>query len=321
MLKTIKLSILLLLAIPVFAFAEEAPKESNENIVARVNGAVITKDDLVMETNKIIPQTYYHGKVSPEKRIETEKKALENLINNELFSQEAKRQGLKADKDAAKNMLNSTKKRYSSEEAFNKALKKQNLTISMFEEKIEKILLVEKILQKEVMVTFTDKDLSDYYNANKEKFMLPESVKLKYIWIKRDPAEPDFEKKAAAKSDEAMSELKAGKDFSEVARKYSADASRVMGGDIGFIHSGRLPEEVEGIAYKLKSGEMSGAIKTDKGYHIIRVEDRRAARLMEFEEIKDKLKKELTESRQEERRNSLIERLKTGAKIEILPQD
>lgn len=320
MLRTIKLAVLLLLAIPVFAFAEE-PKESNENIVARVNSAVITKDDITAETNKIIPETYYHGNVSPEKRREAEKKALENLINNELFYQEAKKQGMKADKDTVKKLLDATKKRYPSEEAFNQALKKQNLTISMLEEKIEKILVVGMILQKEVIITFTDKDLSDYYNSNKEKFMLPESVKLKYIWIKRDPTEPDFEKKAAAKSDEAMSELKAGKDFSEVAQKYSADASRVMGGDIGFIHSGRLPEEVESIAYKLKTGDISGKIKTDKGYHIIRVDDRRPARLMQFEEIKDKLQKELTESREEERRKVLIDRLKTEAKIDIVPQD
>ncbi|MEW6715471.1 MAG: peptidylprolyl isomerase [Nitrospirota bacterium] len=322
MLKTLKIFFFLFLALSAFVYAfAEMPKESNENIVARVNGAVITKDDLALETNKIIPQTYYHGNVSQEKRKEAEKKALENLINNELFYQEAKKQGIKADKDAVKKMLEATKKRYPSEEAFNQALKKQNLTISIFEEKIEKILLVDMILQKEVMITFTEQDISDYYNNNKAKFMLPESVKLKYIWIKRDPTMPDSEKSAGAKADEAMSELKAGKDFSEVAQKYSADASRVMGGDIGFIHSGRLPEEVESIAYKLKTGDISGKIKTDKGYHIIRVDDRRPAKLMQFEEIKDKLKKELTESRQEERRNTLVERLRNEAKVEILLQD
>jgi parvulin-like peptidyl-prolyl isomerase len=321
MLRTAKLAfIFLLTAIPIFAFAE-APKESEVSIVAKVNSAVITKDDLAAEINKLIPQTYYHGNLSPEKKKEAEKKALENLINNELFYEEAKKQDIKADKDAVKRVLDATKKRYPSEEAFNTALKKQNLTVPELEGKIEKMQLVGKLLQKEVMITFSDKDISDYYNNNKEKFTQPESVKLKYIWIKRDPTVPDFDAKAKSRSDEALTELKAGKDFSEVAQKYSNDMSRVKGGEIGFIHSGRLPEEVEAVAYKLKTGEMSGAIKTDTGYHIIRVDDKRAARLMTFEEVKDKLKKELTEARREERKSALIERLRRDAKIEILPHE
>jgi len=311
--------ILLLSLIP--ATAPVFSKEPEKRViapVAKVNSTVITSDDLDIETNSLMPKILYHGHVSPEKRKAVEKKALEELINKELFFQEAKREGMSVDKDTVEKAFQSIKKRYPSEEAFNKSMKKYDLTIPALRGKIEKNILVERFIREKVMISFTDRELKEYYYSNKEKFIMPESVKLSYIWIKTDPTAPDFKAKTSARSAEALSELQSGKPFSEVAWSYSDDKSRVMGGDIGYIHRGRLPEEVENIANSLKIGQTSGIISTDTGDHIIRLEDRRPARLVPFEEIIDKLRKELTDSKRETRRSALIKRLRAAAEIKYI---
>ncbi|GBE00611.1 foldase protein PrsA 1 precursor [bacterium BMS3Abin08] len=309
------LFICMILAFTCFTSAFAADLKDS-TVVAMVNGAAITKAELDVMTNRLLPQIFYHGHVSPEKKKKVEKKALESLINEELLFQEAQRQGLKAKKSDVRERLDRIKGKYPSEEAFNEAMKKNNITVAMLKEKIKKTLLVRSIIEKEVKVSLSDKKLSDYFNNNKEKFSVPESVKLRYLWVKFDPSVPDFRKKARAKAEEAYSKIKAGEDFAKVAWSYSDDMSRVKGGDVGFIHRGRMASEVEDAAFSLKVGQVSKIIETDTGYHILKVEDRRPSRQLSLKEVKDKLRRELTGSMQKKRMNELIKRLRAGAKIE-----
>ena len=104
-----------------FTFSSDL-KESH--VVAFVNGAGITRAELDMEINRLVPQELFHRSISPEKRKEMEKKAIENLINAELFYIEAKRQDLKVDSSELKKSISSVKASYPSTKAFKEALKK-----------------------------------------------------------------------------------------------------------------------------------------------------------------------------------------------------
>ncbi|MBI5025796.1 MAG: peptidyl-prolyl cis-trans isomerase [Nitrospirae bacterium] len=284
-------------------------------VVAEVNGAAITQGELDIATDSLLPSISYHAHVSPEKRKEAEKKALENLINEALFFEEARKQGLKTDKSDVIARLDKIKEKYPSRKAFEEALKKYGISEDDLKEKVKKILLIEKLMEKEVRVSLTDKDIEDYYNKNIGKFMEPETVSLKYIFVKINPADPDSRKKAKAKAREALSKLKSGEDFSKVAWSYSEDMSRVKGGEVGFIHKGRLAPEVEKVAFSMKTGQISGLIENEQGYHIVKVEDRRPSRQIPLDEIKNKLKKELTESYQAKKMEELLKRLKASATI------
>jgi peptidyl-prolyl cis-trans isomerase C len=298
-----------------FTYSSEL-KESK--VVATVNGSAITRVELDMEINRLLPQELYHRSVTPEKQAEIEKKALENLINAGLFFMEAKRQGLKIDNSEFKKRLDAVKSAYQNKKAFEDALKKSGMTAPVFEEKVREGMMVEKLIEKEVKVSLTDKDLEDYYDKNREKFKEPEAVRLRYVYVKINPSEPDGKKKAKERVKEAYSKIKSGSDFAQIAQTYSNDMSRIKGGDVGFVHRGTMPQEIEKAAFSLKAGQVSEILETDIGYHIIKVEEKRASRHVQFKEIKDKLRKELTESMQKERLESLIKRLRENAKIQYV---
>ncbi|MBI3378331.1 MAG: peptidylprolyl isomerase [Nitrospirae bacterium] len=298
------------------AFAADDLKESK--VVAFVNGAGITRAELDMEINRLAPQELYHRSISPEKQKEMEKKAIENLIDAELFYIEAKRQDLKVDNSELEKSISSVKASYPSTKAFKDALKKSGMTMPVFEEKVRKNLVVEKLIEKEVKVSLTDNDLEEYYKKNTEKFKEPEAVRLGYVYVKINPSEPDGRKKAKERAKEAYSKIKSGSDFAQIAQTYSHDMSRVKGGDVGFVHRGMMPQDIEKAAFSLKVGQLSEIIETDIGFHILKVEEKRASRQVSFKEVKDKLKKELTESMQKNRLESLIKRLRENAKIQYI---
>lgn len=311
----ILIALLFIVSVPLCLSAEEG---SSHLAVATVNGVVITKTEHTMQTNRLLPSASYHGSVSPEKKRETEKEALEILIDDELYFQEAKRQGLQADTEAIQAKLDAVRGQFATEEAFREALKKNLMTPEVLHQRIVKILLIEKLLQQEVTYSLTDEELSDYYHRNREKFIIPESIRLRYIWVKYRPTEADFMATAKKKADEALRKIKAGDDMAEVAWNYSDDKSRVKGGDIGFIHRGRMPEQVEEAAFSLKEGELSDIIQNDFGYHILRMEGRQDARQVPYEEIKEGLRKDLISSTERKRKSALKERLRAGAQIEYL---
>ena len=93
-------------------------------------------------------------------------------------------------------------------------------------------------------------------------------------------------KRVKNKAEEILSELKAGKDFAKLAKEFSSDPSREKGGDMGFIHKGRLEPYVEDIAYSLKVGEISDVLQTIYGYHIIKLEERKPPQNPQFSKIK-----------------------------------
>jgi parvulin-like peptidyl-prolyl isomerase len=311
----------LLLLVVVLSFAvASADDEKGETPVVKVNGVELRRSDLQIQIDKLLPQSLYHGAITPSKMKEIEKKALQALVEEELYYQEAKKQGLTADENAVRDRLNEVRKMFSSEEAMNETLKRNNMTMEMFREKVVRLQLVENLVRKETRVSFSDKELDEYYGANKEKFIVPESVRLRYIWIMFDPTAPDFRAKAKAKADEAFSRLKAGIDFSQVAWNYADNMSRVKGGDMGFIHRGRLPKDVEEVAFSLKKGELSDVIENDTGYHIMRVEDRKESRQLSFDEIRSKLERSLVSAEEKKRKAALLDRLKANARIEYMTE-
>jgi peptidyl-prolyl cis-trans isomerase C len=298
-----------------YASVLSSEEQEKEKAVAEVNGVIILQQDLDIAMNRFLPKDSFHAGVSPERVKQAKKMALEELINSELFYQEAIRIGLIAEPEEVEKRLTLIERRYPSARDFKDALDRYGISIEVLKKRIERNLLIEKLMEKELKVVLTDEMLKEYYEKNSQKFREPEKVSLRYIWIKFRPSESDFRKKARKRAQEALSKLKAGRDFAEVAQLYSDDRSRIRGGDVGYIHKGILPGEIEKVAFSLRPGEISGLIENDYGYHIIKLEDKRPSRQIPFSEIKEKLRSELTSSRQKEKRQRLIKRLREKATI------
>lgn len=130
----------------------------------------------------------------------------------------------------------------------------------------------------------------EVYRAETKRFAINEEVKASHILILSTT------ENAEAKAAEVLAELKAGKDFEELAKVHSQDpGSGAKGGDLGFFGRGRMVKEFEQTAFALKPGELSGVVNSQFGYHIIKVTERKEPGKQPFEEVRDTLYKEVAQ--------------------------
>jgi peptidyl-prolyl cis-trans isomerase D len=140
--------------------------------------------------------------------------------------------------------------------------------------------------------------LREEYNLFQDDYRSPKQVKARHILLSLPAGankDKDQERQVEQKALGVLAEAKAGKDFSELAKKYSQDAgSAAKGGDLGWFGHGQMVKEFEEAAFSLSRGAIGGPVKSKFGYHIIKVEDVREARLKPFEEVRDQIAAKLT---------------------------
>lgn len=147
------------------------------------------------------------------------------------------------------------------------------------------------------------------YDATPEKFNIPEQVRVSHILINAKACEPE----ARARK---LLELarQPGADFAALAKANSDDpGSAARGGDLGFFARGRMAAAFEAAAFALKQpGELSDVVKTEFGYHVIRLEERKPAARQPFEAVRDGLMKSLAEAEARTRRQEVLDKLTAG---------
>lgn len=193
------------------------------------------------------------------------------------------------------------------DEAKKRGLDKDAEVRSMLDE-AERKIIVSKLIKDEVDVkaSVTDKEIEDYYNTHKEEFSLPERTKASHILVKTEE-----EAKAV------LDELSKGKAFEDLAKEKSLDSSSKKGGDIGYFTKGQLVPEFEEAAAKLEVGQISGIVKTQFGFHIIKVTDKKQPEAQEFKDVTTKIKNMLHMKQRQQAFDSLVEALKAKTKITI----
>ncbi|MDD3506572.1 MAG: peptidylprolyl isomerase, partial [Sulfurimonas sp.] len=130
-----------------------------------------------------------------------------------------------------------------------------------------------------------------------------------------DPKAKDGKQEAKKRIEEAQALLKSGENFPYVAQNYSNDPSRVMGGDMGYLHKGMLDPDVEAKAFSMDINTTSEIIEKDIGYFIVKVEDKTSANQLSFDNIKNGLKTELKKKEEDKRKADLLEKLKKNSVI------
>jgi peptidyl-prolyl cis-trans isomerase D len=142
-------------------------------------------------------------------------------------------------------------------------------------------------------VPVSDDELKALYQQNIQQYQVPDRVHAEHILFltvggKTDAEIEEIKKKAA---DVLAQARKKGANFEELAKKYSEDpGSKTKGGDLGWIMQGQTVPEFEKAAFSLNKGEMSGLIRTQYGFHIIKVLDKDTAHTTPFEEVKDAIR-------------------------------
>ena len=173
---------------------------------------------------------------------------------------------------------------------------------------LRKRLIVESFLKKKVEVEskVSDEDMKKFYEQNKEKFKSGEQIKASHILVKS-------EKEAK----EILARLKSGGNFEELAKKSSVDSSSAKGGDLGWFGKGSMVPAFEKAALALKEGQISDVVKSDFGYHIIKLTGKRPAGIRPYEEVKEQIKGAIMPTKQQEVFQKIKEELKKSAKITV----
>jgi peptidyl-prolyl cis-trans isomerase C len=259
--------------------------------------------------------------VPPEQRDAVMRSVLDELVTYHMFARESRAQKIAvtdAELDAQIKMIRDM---FPTEEAFKQALASRGLTPERLRAQERRGLEAQKVLQARVesKVSVQDKDVEDFYKQNIDKFKQGETVHASHIFIAvPQGASAEQKNQARAKAQQVLSELKAGADFAEAAKKYSDDATGPDGGDLGFFGKGDLPPDFESVAYGLKPGTISGVVELGAGFHIVKVFERRAPRTIPLVEARDQVKAFLGQTQRQNFYQQFLDEVKARTKIEIL---
>ena len=184
----------------------------------------------------------------------------------------------------------------------------ENITSFMTEEEIDVEFLsidTEEIAQS---IEFSPLDVEQYYKENIERFRSNEERKSSHILISFD--DEVIEDAAQEQSKDILVRIKGGESFEELAQEFSDDSgSATNGGDLGWAEPGLFVPEFDQVLYALAIGEISDPVKTQFGYHIIRLDDVKEGRKKEFAEIEEELTEEYSQLLAEDRLYDLAEQL------------
>lgn len=265
--------------------------------VASINGeTVVSREDVF---NILKPQLEQYLQMDgapelPKEQLEQIAYSLsEKLLEFELLKKTALEQGAKLDTEAAKEILDEQKANQG-EENFNNLLKMQGLTYDQLVNKIAESMIIEK-LHEEKMAEFNkanpvdEKKLVEYYEENKQMFTMPEQLSAAHLLLKFDSDAPSAEEKENLKKRilEIKKELDNGADFAALAKQHSACPSKEQGGDLGNFQPGNMVPEFEAALLELDENEISGAVETQFGFHLIKAGKRTAASVVDFEQVKE----------------------------------
>lgn len=229
--------------------------------------------------------------------------ALDTLITNKLIELEADKQKVTVSEKEIEAEIATLAESYGDEDALEEAVTASGSTMDDVRNDIIVYLQTEKLLEPRIEIT--DEELQTYFDENKDTYATAEQVQASHILVADE---------ATAK--EVKSKLDAGEDFSELAKEYSTDTTTAeSGGDLGYFSSGDMVAEFEEVAFALGENEISDPVKTEYGYHIIKVVDHQEAKEANFEDSKAEIKDTLMSEKMSTEYTTWLEELKEEYEI------
>src|ERR1700690_251014 len=267
--------VVLLLSLALLASCSQGVDSKKQgDVVAKIDSEVITTKDVEQEVTALpeFAREFFKGQ-------EGMTKLVDEIVKKELLYVEAKKRGLDKDEDFQKKF-----------------------------EEIKKNALITSLLEKEMktLPQVTDKEIKDYYDAHKDEFVQPTSVRLSQIVVKsEDDAKKVYER------------LQKGEPFNKLAAEVSIDkTSAKASGDLGMFKRGEMNQDLEKIAFRLKKNQISMPVPLKDGIHILVATDIKGTPL-DFDKVKGGLSQQLMAKKQQDGLEQFIEGLKKKYKVEI----
>lgn len=299
---------------------EKTPEAVQRSVAAKVDDVKITRADVDKEIEKyinIVKEKYgeNYDKNSEAKEIlaNARKSTLDNMILDTIIEKRAKELEVMPTeeelKESVDKQIEEYKKVFDDEEKFKEALEQNNMTIEELKKTAEINVIREKVFDKVTEdIIVSGEETKKYYDENKESFTeSPNEVKLQHILVKTE----EEAKKAKERIDN-------GEDFGNVAKEVSIDEdTKENGGVLDYLKydDATMGGMLMTAAKVLKVDEVSGTIQDQKGWHIIKVLDKKDYPVKEYDEVKDDLEKGLRSNKQQTQWNETLKKWQEEAKI------
>jgi peptidyl-prolyl cis-trans isomerase SurA len=312
MTKQTNLKIFILVCL-VFFFVSKSSHSAEliDKIVAVVNDDLITLSEL-KERAALLNS-------NPDAPKQDEKSILDQMIEQRLLEQEAKKLGISVTENEVDAALEGVKKNFNlTDEQMIEVLKKQNLTPEVFREQWRIQLLANKLVASQLkgQIAVTEDEIKKEYEESYGKVEFQDETKIAHILI--PVTSPEEEDKAKELALEVAERAKSGEDFGELAKEYSKDESSAQNrGELGYFKKGDLVEPLEEAVRGASVGEIVGPVRSPSGYHVIKILDKKRSGKSSLDDYRDEIKEKLYRQKAEKALEEWIENIKKTAYIEV----
>jgi len=250
---------------------------------------------------------------------EFEKEAVGQFVNRTLLDTEVDRQKIEVSEKEVDDVIAELKTGLPAGMSIEEALAARNMTMEKLRKDVAAGEAIQKLYKSKTADAKapTDADVETFYNENKEMFNIEDSVEASHILIAcDDKADADAHAKAKGDAETIRKQLVDGADFAKLATEKSSCPSKSKGGKLGLFKKGQMVPEFDTAAFSQEVGEIGPVVKTQYGYHIIKVTDKKKAGQQSLAEVSADIRKVLTARKQNEVFMAFLESLRKQAVIE-----
>jgi peptidyl-prolyl cis-trans isomerase C len=301
--------------------AEDKAQEPSA-VAATLDGRTITTAEVDREIQRKPALSMRKAMAKDDAKALTELRyaALNGIINRALLLDAAKKSGIVDEKEVAAS-LDKVVGGYGGEEQLASLLPSIGTTLPEFKSEVSDDFRIAEYVDKTVAkdVKVPNDEIKQAFEKNKDHFAEPERVRARHILVKTEKNASDADLKAAEKKINDLHDAvtKPGADFAKIAAESSDCPSKKQGGDLGYFSRGDMVPEFEKAAFALKPGEISTPIKTQFGYHIIKLEDHKDAGKPDFDKAKPEIELELKREKVQALVEVKVQELRKAAKLDI----
>jgi peptidyl-prolyl cis-trans isomerase C len=292
-------------------------------IVIDVDGTKLTKDQLEADVKKkmaAIKQQVPADRLQ-QLRENIQKQVINDFTVRTLLANEVNRLNINVSDSEVTEAVNRLKSSLPQGMTIEDFMTKNNINKEKMQEEIRFGIKVNKVVLSQLSgkIKPTDKEISKFYQKNKDKFKTSESVRVRHILVAKAAGDDDkvkLEKKAKAEG--LQKQLLAGGDFAELAKKNSDCPSRQSGGDLGVFSRGDMVKQFEEAAFSQEVNAIGPVVETEFGYHIIQVLERNAPKTLALDDkMKGNISAFLVQQKQQEAFDAMVKKLREKANIVV----
>lgn len=317
---------LLSVALAATAPAQTAPGSGEpggmvlDRVVASVNEEALTLSEVQEEGQPVI-RKIFQDFVGPERerRVgEAEQRLLNDLIDRRLLYQTAKQEGMLPSAAEVQGALEELKRNNNVQDdaQFRALLKSEGLTVEQVRRTVGERLAIGRLLSRQIRssIILSEEEIAKYYQANQDKFKRVPEAEIHHALF---AVGPNQDQEAVRKRVEgALQKIRAGADFVQAAKEFG-DNPFATGADLLTVRRGELAPAIEAATFSLPIGGVSDPIRTESGFHLIKVEKIRVEPVAPLAEVRDAIREHLFQEKFDAKRKEYLAGLRSRASIQV----